>query len=167
MSFWDSYRGYFCVARHNVSDKARGYLAGLMMKAPRKNMERMEEYVECYDYQAQQQFLSDSPWDHRALIARVGEEVDALVGGAESALLIDESGFEKKGTKSVGVARQWNGRVGKVDNSQDIAELLNHYLPRADATEEAVLRNIERRHRKRQDSIEAAYRRQAVKSAAA
>jgi len=43
-----------------------------------------------------------------------------------------------------------------VDNSQDIVELLNHYLPRADATEEAVLRNIERRHRKRQDSIEAA-----------
>jgi SRSO17 transposase len=39
---------------------------------------------------------------------------------------------------------------------QDIVELLNHYLPRADATEEAVLRNIERRHRKRQDSIEAA-----------
>ena len=118
MSFCDSYRGYFCVARHNVSDKARGYLAGLMMKAPRKNMERMEEYVECYDYEAQQQFLSDSPWDHRALVARVGGDVDALVGGAESALLIDESSFEKKGTKSVGVARQWNGRLGKVDNCQ-------------------------------------------------
>jgi len=118
MDFCDSYRSYFCVARHNVSSKAQCYLAGLLMKAPRKNMERMEEYVEQYDYQAQQQFLSDSPWDHEELIARIGQDVDTVVGGEETALLIDESGFEKKGEKSVGVARQWNGRLGKVDNCQ-------------------------------------------------
>ena len=43
---------------------------------------------------------------------------------------------------------------------QDIVELLNFYLPRADLTEEALLRNIERRHQKRFDTIEAAYRKQ-------
>ena len=118
MTFCETYRSYFCVARHNASEKARSYLAGLLMKAPRKNMERMEEYVAAYDYQAQQQFLSDSPWDHRALIARVGREVDVLVGGPESALVVDESAFGKKGEKSVGVARQWNGRLGKIDNCQ-------------------------------------------------
>ena len=118
MDFCESYRPYFRVARHNVMGKARCYVAGLLMKAPRKNMERMEEYVEEYDYQAQQQFLSDSPWDHPGLIARIGRDVDAVVGGEESALLIDETAFEKKGTKSVGVARQWNGRLGKVDNCQ-------------------------------------------------
>jgi SRSO17 transposase len=75
-------------------------------------------YVEDYDYQAQQQFLSDSPWEHRPLMEWVAQEVDELLGGADSMLLLDESGFAKKGNKSVGVARQWNGRLGKVDNCQ-------------------------------------------------
>ena len=88
------------------------------MKAPRKNMERMEEYVEGSDYQSQQQFLSDSPWDHRPLMNRVAQEVSSVLGGANTALLIDESGFAKKGSKSAGVDRQWNGRLGKVDNCQ-------------------------------------------------
>ena len=88
------------------------------MKAQRKNMERMEEYVEDYDYQSLQQFVSDSPWDHEALIKRIGKDVDTLVGGSDSMLILDESGFAKKGKKSVGVARPWNGRLGKVDNAQ-------------------------------------------------
>ena len=81
-------------------------------------MERMEEYVEQYEYQSLQQFVSDSPWDHEALIERIGKDVDALLGGKDSMLIIDESGFAKKGRKSVGVARQWNGRMGKIDNAQ-------------------------------------------------
>jgi len=118
MKFCDGYTDYFVAARHNVSGKARSYLAGLLMKSPRKNMERMEEYVSEYDYQAQQQFLSDSPWDHRKLLERIGRDVDSVMGGPDSALIIDESAFAKKGTKSVGVARQWNGCEGKVDNCQ-------------------------------------------------
>ena len=118
MIFCADFSDCFQAARHDLSPKARCYVAGLVMKAPRKNMERMEEYVENYDYQAQQQFLSDSPWEHRPLVDRVAKEVDALLGGADSLLLVDESGFAKKGNKSVGVARQWNGRLGKVDNSQ-------------------------------------------------
>lgn len=118
MNFCAGFSDCFQAARHNLSPKARCYVAGLVMKAPRKNMERMEEYVEDYDYQAQQQFLSDSPWEHRPLMERVAKEVDALMGGEDSMLLVDESGFAKKGNKSVGVARQWNGRLGKVENSQ-------------------------------------------------
>lgn len=118
MSFCENYSSFFRAARHDVSGKARNYLGGLMMKAERKNMERMEEYVPDYNYQGQQQFLSDSPWDHGALLERVGKDVDELLGGADSMLLIDESGFAKKGDRSVGVARQWNGRLGKVDNCQ-------------------------------------------------
>ena len=118
MDFCDTYSGFFKAARHNLSAKARCYLSGLLMKGERKNMERMEEYVQDYDYQSLQQFVSDSPWDHEALIERIGKDVDALLGGNDSMLLIDESGFAKKGKKSVGVARQWNGRMGKVDNAQ-------------------------------------------------
>ena len=118
MDFSRDYCGYFNVARRNVSDQARHYLCGLLQKAPRKNMERMEEYVEGSEYQAQQQFLSDSPWNHRALLERVARDASDLLGGEQCALLIDESAFQKKGDKSAGVARQWNGRLGKVDNAQ-------------------------------------------------
>ena len=88
------------------------------MKAPRKNIERMAEYMPDCDYQSQQQFISDSPWKHRPLLDRLASDADALLGGAASTLAIDESGFAKKGQSSVGVARQWNGRQGKTDNCQ-------------------------------------------------
>jgi SRSO17 transposase len=118
MNFRKDYSSFFQAARDNLSAKARCYLSGLLMKAQRKNMERMEEYVEDYEYQSLQQFVSDSPWNHEALIERIGKDVNALLGGNDSMLLIDESGFAKKVKKSVGVARQWNGRMGKVDNAQ-------------------------------------------------
>jgi SRSO17 transposase len=76
------------------------------MKVPRKNMERMEEYVAEYSYQAQQQFLSDSPWDPEPVVAQVARDVDRILGGPDSGLLIDETAFAKKGSKSVGVARR-------------------------------------------------------------
>jgi SRSO17 transposase len=89
------------------------------MQARKKNMERMAEVVPDSDEQVLQHFLSNSNWDARAVTEQVAREADALLGGtAESALLIDESGLTKKGTKSVGVARQWNGRLGKIDNCQ-------------------------------------------------
>lgn len=78
----------------------------------------MEAFVEDFSYQNQQQFISDSPWDHDKLFKQIASDVDQVLGGPNSVLLIDESGFEKKGKMSVGVGRQWNGRLGKVDNSQ-------------------------------------------------
>lgn len=98
--------------------QARQYLQGLM-QARRKNMERMEEVVPDCDYQSLQHFLSNSEWDARAVLDQVAVEADRHLGGsADSCLLIDESSFQKKGEKSVGVARQWSGRLGKVDNCQ-------------------------------------------------
>ena len=85
----------------------------------KKNMERMEERVPHADEQRLQHMLSDSPWDHRAVIDRVALEADGLIGGERNGgLLIDESGFKKSGSHSVGVARQGCGRLGKVDNCQ-------------------------------------------------
>ena len=118
MDFCASYSAYFRPNGQDSSAKARCYLAGLVTKCPRKNMERMEEFVEDFSYQNQQQFISDSPWDHSKLMQQVAQGVDQLLGGEDSVLIIDESGFEKKGQMSVGVSRQWHGRLGKVDNSQ-------------------------------------------------
>lgn len=89
------------------------------MQASRKNIERMEEVVPDCDYQSLHHFLSDSEWDARAVLDQVARETDGHLGGsANSCLLLDESAFAKKGNKSVGVARQWSGRLGKVDNCQ-------------------------------------------------
>ena len=104
--------------RRNNSPTAYRYLCGLI-QSERGNMERMEESVAETDYNALQQFISDSPWSAREVFDRVAVETSALLGGTgEMALIIDESGFAKKGRSSVGVARQWNGRLGKTDNSQ-------------------------------------------------
>jgi len=82
-------------------------------------MERMAEVVPDTDDQTYQHFMSNSPWSHRAVLDRIACDADAVVGGSEDCfLLIDESAISKKGKKSVGVSRQWNGRLGKVDNCQ-------------------------------------------------
>jgi len=117
-SFCDMYTPYFNVAGNNVSHQARCYVSGLFMEEPRKNMERMEEYVENCEYQSTQQFLTDSPWDGSALQVRIGQDVDHEIGGPDAALCLDESAITKKGKMSVGVARQHNGRLGKTDNCQ-------------------------------------------------
>jgi SRSO17 transposase len=93
------------------------YLQGLM-QASRKNMERMEEVVPDCDYQPLHHFISDSEWNARAVLDQVAVEADRHLGGSACGLLIDESSFQKKGEMSVGVARQWSGRLGKVENCQ-------------------------------------------------
>src|SRR6266704_3498969 len=66
-----------------------------------------------------QHFISNSPWDHEPVLAQLSCDADMLVGGKpESCLIIDETSFIKQGERSVGVARQWSGRLGKVDNCQ-------------------------------------------------
>jgi SRSO17 transposase len=112
------YHSHFQSVTRNVADAARDYLCGLF-QAPKKNMERMEEVVPDADEQQLQHFLSQSPWEAQDVMAQVAQEADALLGGhADSSLLLDESAFSKKGSHSVGVARQYNGRLGKVDNCQ-------------------------------------------------
>ena len=82
-------------------------------------MERMVEPVPESAYQVLQDFLTHSSWDYRPVMDRVAHNADALVGGqVGTGLYIDESAFTKKGDQSVGVARQWNGRLGKQDNCQ-------------------------------------------------
>jgi len=118
VEFCDAFAHHFRLRTRDVLTQSKQYLSGLM-QARKKNMERMAEVVPESDEQALQYFLSNSAWDERGVLEQVAREADALLGGtAQSALLIDESGITKKGNKSVGVARQWNGRLGKVDNCQ-------------------------------------------------
>ena len=119
MSFVKSYSEHFRSYRHDVTEKARQYTSGLMQAGPRKNMDRMAEVVPDSKSRNLQQFLTHSKWDARAVMDHVARDANEFLGdGQQAGFLIDESGFAKQGPMSVGVARQWLGRLGKVDNGQ-------------------------------------------------
>ncbi len=77
----------------------------------------MAEVVCGSEYQNLHHMLSESAWDRGKVRRQLIVDANAHFGHV-SALVIDESGFGKKGDKSAGVARQWNGRLGKTDNCQ-------------------------------------------------
>ena len=68
------------------------------------------------DYQSLQQFLADSPWDHRHVIQAVVERVAPVVNA--EAWVLDDTGFPKDGKHSPGVKRQYSGTLGKIGNCQ-------------------------------------------------
>lgn len=126
-AFADRYAHHFRLKTREITTQANQYLCGLIQ--PRKrNMERMAEVVPESDEQSYQHFLSNSPWDERPILDQVAREAARALGdGANTALILDGTAFTKKGTKSVGVARQYNGRQGKVDNCQaGVFALLSH-----------------------------------------
>lgn len=82
-------------------------------------MERMVEAVAESDWQPMQHFISNSPWEHRPIQDQIAKDADRLIGGSpDTGFFFDETSIPKKGKMSVGVARQWCGRLGKVENNQ-------------------------------------------------
>jgi len=119
VSFVKSFSHHFQSYRHDVTEKARQYASGLMQAGSRKNMDRMAEVVPDSKSRNLQQFLTHSKWNAHDVIDQVATEADGALGDkTQAGLLIDESGFAKQGKMSVGVSRQWLGRLGKVDNGQ-------------------------------------------------
>ena len=127
-SLWDfvyKYDAYFRAWRYSNTLTALQYLKGLMScERGKANMERMEEEIEGSEYFAYQHFITNSTWDDVGLLKQLGKDVSEelkrhkQISGLPTGLLIDESAHLKKGDKSVGVARQYAGVVGKVDNCQ-------------------------------------------------
>lgn len=118
--FIEDHRHMFVTRSWDMVSNAHRYLCGLLQTEKRLgNIERMIEDVPGSEYQSLQQFISDSPWSYREAMNQVAWEVGHLfAGGSEIGLVLDETYFKKSGSKSVGVARQWNGRLGKRENSQ-------------------------------------------------
>jgi SRSO17 transposase len=113
------YSEHFLIRGKDVSQHASDYLSGLLGTYRRKNLECIHGDIPESNYQAMQQFVSDSPWSHDKLMGQVASEANAILGGnRHSALLIDETSFVKKGDSSVGVQRQYCGRLGKTENCQ-------------------------------------------------
>ncbi len=62
--------------------------------------------------------IGQADWDHRPSHMILAEQVGERLGEPDGVIVFDPSAFAKKGDKSVGVARQWCGRLGKVENCQ-------------------------------------------------
>ena len=102
---------------------AEAYLRGLLLDGHRKSVEPMAQRLRATDgsardyAQALQQFLNQSPWGDRPVRDRLARRVVAAVGTG-GLVIVDDTGFPKQGTHSVGVARQYSGTLGKVGNCQ-------------------------------------------------
>jgi SRSO17 transposase len=95
----------------------REYVAGLCSDVKRKNSETIA-YLHDQERHGIQKFIGQSLWDHHALIGELAQQVGTALGEPDGVLVFDPSAFKKQGRNSVGVARQWCGRLGKVDNCQ-------------------------------------------------
>jgi SRSO17 transposase len=96
---------------------AKQYVSGLMSDLDSKDVESIA-YLHDRERQGLQKFIGQSEWDHRPLITELVEQVATELGEADGVLVFDPSAFAKQGTESVGVQRQWCGRLGKIDNCQ-------------------------------------------------
>jgi SRSO17 transposase len=95
----------------------RHYLEGLLSDLDGKDVESIA-YLHDRERQGLQKFIGQAEWGHQPLLTELVRQVAAELGEADGVLVFDPSAFPKKGTASVGVQRQWCGRLGKVDNCQ-------------------------------------------------
>jgi SRSO17 transposase len=96
---------------------AEQYVSGLLSDLEGKDAESIA-YLHDRERQGLQKFIGQSEWDHRPLLTELARQVGTELGEADGVLVFDPSAFVKKGDESVGVQRQWCGRLGKVENCQ-------------------------------------------------
>lgn len=104
------------------------YLRGLLAQLPRKNGWTISEYVGAVEPKALQRFLNLTPWDACDVLALNREYLMENLADDDAVLAADPTGFAKKGSKSVGVQRQYSGTLGRIDNCQ-IATFLAYVTP--------------------------------------
>jgi SRSO17 transposase len=96
---------------------ARHYVQGLLSDLKSKDAESIASLHD-RERQGLQKFIGPADWDHRPLLAELTRQGGAALGAPDAVLVFDPSAFPKKGAESVGVARPWCGRLGKLDNCQ-------------------------------------------------
>ena len=101
-----------------VADQhAKTYVCGLLSDIEHKNIESIA-YRFDQTRLPLQAFIGWDTWDDAPLRAELNVQIKTHLGQGDGVLVFDPSGFTKSGRQSVGVARQWCGRLGKVDNCQ-------------------------------------------------
>lgn len=109
-----------CFRRHDLRRRAQRYVQGLLGRMERKNGWQMAEYLGDETPHGVQRLLSRACWnadDVRDELLRYAAE-HLLTPGDPGVLIVDETGFLKKGDKSAGVQRQYSGTAGRIENCQ-------------------------------------------------
>ncbi|MBA3532378.1 MAG: IS701 family transposase [Ardenticatenales bacterium] len=104
--------------RAEVRQRARHYLIGLLSNVERKNGWQLAEQLGERGPQGVQRLLNAACWEADEVRDDLRLYVMEHFGETDGVLIIDETGFLKKGTKSVGVQRQYSGTAGRIENSQ-------------------------------------------------
>ena len=99
------------------------YIGGLLRPGRRKSVEPMAERVAPGQVQQLHNFVSTSRWDPAPLERALVDKAEAMVGGPQAHLIIDDTALVKKGKHSVGVARQYCGELGKRAGCQVLVSL--------------------------------------------
>jgi SRSO17 transposase len=107
-----------CFARSEPRAHFFDYMVGQLSKLERKSIEPMALEVEGGTIRGMQRFISDVRWDEEQMRWNYHQLVADELGEPDGVLMFDETGFVKKGQDSVGVARQYCGTLGKVENCQ-------------------------------------------------
>jgi SRSO17 transposase len=107
-----------CFQRSESREHFLQYMVGQFSPLERKSIGPIALAVKEGNVRTLQRFVSDAPWDEPSMIVKYHSLVNDDLGSSEGALIFDESGFLKKGEGSIGVARQYCGTIGKVDNCQ-------------------------------------------------
>ncbi len=105
-------------ARSEPRERAVGSLRGLLSETERKNGWQLAEQLGEATPDGVQHLLARADWDADAVRDDLMVYVQDHLGTPEAVLIVDETGFLKKGTKSCGVARQYSGTAGRIENSQ-------------------------------------------------
>jgi SRSO17 transposase len=107
-----------CFPRSETRAHFFDYMVGPLSPLERKSIEPMALHVKGGTIRGRQRFISDVPWDEEHMRWTYHQLVADAMGDPEGVLMVDETGFGKKGQESVGVARQYWGTLGKVENGQ-------------------------------------------------
>ena len=113
------------------------YTEGLLFPGERKSMQPSAARVPDAQYEAIQNFLTDSPWDWTESQASLIEEMKREASGPGGLLVIDDVPLVKQGKKSPGVSKQYCGVRGSVDNCQAVVDCV-YVLPRGTRYRESV-----------------------------
>ena len=105
-------------ARADARQQAMAYLRGLLSPAERKNSWQLAEVVGAANPYGFQHLLGRADWDADAVRDELHHYVAEYFGDPDAVVVIDETGFLKKGQKSAGVARQYSGTAGRIENAQ-------------------------------------------------
>jgi SRSO17 transposase len=127
------------------------YITGLLLPGDRKSMQPISARVAPDDAEQIHNFVATSCWDPAPVEEVLCQKVDAMLGGEDAYLIVDDTSLPKKGTQSVGVAHQYCGALGKQANCQCLVSLtlarddvpapvaLRLYLPKS-WTDDAIRR---------------------------